>query len=209
MDTLAKSLLTNLVKRMEDVETQELICSYLASANTQQIMQFSNMAGMPLQEKSAQWLVTLAGEVTPHGISKSVSRVKRGISIIKTVRKVWKVVDKYKAYIIVGVLCYWIRSAVTQTYVMSAKQARRITQKAARGLMIAPSGSGRSLGSLCGGTARALSNLYLSGGEDRGDGHGVISSTCIEEELEQLQNQFSLIEALEARNKAELGSFVD
>lgn len=209
MDTLAKSVLTNLVKRVEDVETQEMICGYLQAANTQQIMQLSSMAGVPLQEKSAQRLVALAGGVTPQGISRSVSRVKRGISIIKTVRKVMKVVDKYKAYIIVAVLCYWVRSVVTKPYVMSAKQARRVAQKAAWGLMIAPASGGRSLDRLCGDTIRALSKLYLSGGENLSEGNGGIPKTGIEEELEQLQNQLFLIEALEERNKAQLGSFVD
>merc|ERR1712194_773681 len=114
MDTLAKSVLTNLVKRLEDVETQELICSYLKSTNTQQIMQISKMVGVPLQLKNAQRLVSLAAGVTPRGISKSVLRVKCGISIIKTVRKVLKVIDQYKAYIIVAVLCCWIRSAMIQ-----------------------------------------------------------------------------------------------
>lgn len=208
MDTLAKSVLTSLVKRIEDVETQELICSYLKSTNTQQIMQLSNMAGVPLQLKSAQRLVTFAAGVTPEGISKSVSRVKRGISIFKTVRKALKVIDEYKGYIIVAVICYWIRSAVRQPYVMSAKQTRKIAQKAALSLVIAPS-SGRSLGSLRDGTLRALSELYSSCTDDTGGSNGGISKTSIEEELEQLQNQLSLIGALEERNKAQLGSFVD
>jgi len=121
LDTLAKSVLTNLVKRLEDVETQELICNYLKSTDTQQIMEISKMAGVPLQLKSAQRLASLAAGVTPQGIGKSVVRVKRGVSIIKTVRKVLKVIDHYKAYIILAVLCCWIRSAMTQPYVIKAK----------------------------------------------------------------------------------------
>lgn len=199
MDGLAKSVLTSLMKRIEDEETQETICNYLHSTNTQQIIQFSTMAGIPIQEKSAQRLVTMAGGVTPKGISKSISKVKRGISIVKTVRKVLKVIDKYKAVIILAFLCYWIRSAIVEPYPISKKQAKKLAQKAAFSLMIAPScqSSRRSVGNLCGGMVKALSNLYLSGSENNEEGNDGIAKTGIEGELEGLQNQLSLIEALE------------
>ena len=96
VDSLAKSILSSLMKRIEDEDTQKTICKYLHSTNTQQVMQYSTMAGVPMTETSASRLVKLANGVTPKGISKSISNVKRGISIIKTVRKVFKVIEKYK-----------------------------------------------------------------------------------------------------------------
>lgn len=192
MDGLAKSVLSSLVKRIEDEETQEKLCNYLRSTNAQQIMQFATMAGVPMKEESARRLATLAGGVTPKGISKGVSRVKRGISIVKVARKVLKVIDKYKAVIILAVLGYWIRSALLEPYPVSKKKVRKLAQQAALGLAIAPSGSSKSPGSLCGGVARAFSGLFLAA--ENGDG---ASRTGIEEELERLQNQFTSIEALE------------
>eukprot|EP00585_Thalassiosira_rotula_P006597 CAMPEP_0196134194 /NCGR_PEP_ID=MMETSP0910-20130528/3152_1 /TAXON_ID=49265 /ORGANISM="Thalassiosira rotula, Strain GSO102" /LENGTH=884 /DNA_ID=CAMNT_0041394043 /DNA_START=266 /DNA_END=2920 /DNA_ORIENTATION=+ len=212
MDGLAKSVLSSLVKRIEDEETQETICRYLRSTNTQQIMSFAAMAGVPMKEESARRLVGFANGVTPKGIGKSVSKVKRGISIVKTVRKILKVIDKYKAYIILAVLCYWIRSAVTEPYPIGKKEARKLAQKAAFGAMIAPcrgGGSGRSLGNLCGGVVRALGTLYSSGNENNGNNDDGASTTSIEGELERLQNQLFLIEAIEERNRAQLDSFVD
>ncbi|EJK47093.1 hypothetical protein THAOC_34211, partial [Thalassiosira oceanica] len=102
MDTLAKSVLSNLLKKIEDEETQEKICSYLRSANAQQIMSFAAMAGMPLRKESAERLASFANGVTPRGIGRGVSRVKRGLSIVKTVRRVMKVIDKYKSFIILA-----------------------------------------------------------------------------------------------------------
>ncbi|KAL9179333.1 hypothetical protein ACHAXT_008623 [Thalassiosira profunda] len=204
MDGLAKSVLSSLVKRIEDEETQEKLCNYLRSTNAQQIMQFATMAGVPMKEESARRLATLAGGVTPKGISKGVARVKRGISIVKVARKVLKVIDKYKAVIILAVLGYWIRSALLEPYPVSKKKAQKLAQQAALGLAVMPSGSSKSLGNLCGGVARVFGGLFLAA-ED-GDG---ASRTGIEEELERLQNQLTLIEALEERNKAQLESFVD
>jgi len=115
------------------------------------------------------------------------------------VRKILKVIDKYKVVIILAVLCYWIRSAIVEPYPISKKQAKKLAQKAAFSLMIAPScqSSSRSVGNLCGGMVKALSNLYLSGSENNDEGNDGIAKTGIEEELEGLQNQLSLIEALE------------
>ena len=41
------------------------------------------------------------------------------------------------------------------------------------------------------------------------DDNGSGASSAVEEELEQLKNQLSYIEALEARNESQLDSFVD
>lgn len=215
-DSLAKSVLSSLMKRVEDKGTQEKICNYLRSTNTRQIMSFAAMAGVPMKEESARRLVTMANGVTPRGISKGVSKVKRGISIFKTARNILKVVDKYKAVIILAVLFYWVRSAIVAPYPISKKKkeaAEKLAQKAALSLLIMPSfcSQNKSLGNLCGGMVKAFSSLYSIGSEniDEGKGGSSASKTGIEEELERLQNQLSLIEALEERNKAQIESFVD
>ena len=90
-----------------------------------------------------------------------------------------------------------------EPYPIGKKEARKLAQKAAFGVMIAPcrsGASGRSLGNLCGGVVRALGTLYSSGNENNGNNDHGPSTTSIEEELERLQNQLSLIEALEVRS---------
>ena len=207
MDNLAKSLLSSLLKRIEDESTQETICNYLQSTNTQQIMTFASMAGMPLKETNANRLCNLAHGVTKEGIRKSITNIKRSISIIKTIRKIFKVVDKYKVVIVASFALYWIRSAIVKPYPVSAKQKKKmeLMQKTALSLLIAPSslssssqGGGRlPLGcNFCNGLAQTLTILYLSGNDDTSMSNGV-SQTGVEEELERLQNQLSLIEALE------------
>ena len=199
MDTLAKSVLSNLLKKIEDEETQEKICSYLRSTNAQQIMSFAAMAGMPLGEESAERLASFANGVTPRGIGKSVSRVKKGVSIVKTVRRVLKVVDKYKSLIVLAVLCYWIRMAVLDKSSYGKKAAgAKVVQQAAFGLLALPKR----------GWIRQYGGLRLTSDDDGLDG-GSSGPGGIEEEVERLQNQLTLIEAIEERNRAQLGSFVD
>ena len=204
MDTLARSVLSNLLKKIEDEETQEKICSYLHSANAQQIMSFAAMAGMPLREESAVRLASFANGVTPRGIGKGVSRVKRGVSIVKTVRRVVKVIDKYKSLIVLALLCYWIRMAVLDKSSYARKARGRVAQQAAFGLLALPGGGriGRRFDGL------AAAGLRLTPDDD-GLEDGPSGSGGIEEEIERLQNQLTLIEAIEERNRAQLGSFVD
>ena len=198
MDNLAKSVMSSLLKRIEDDDTQEMICTYLQSTNQQQIQTFASMAGVPLKEDNARRLAAFANAVTVKGIRKAIARIKRSISVIKTCRKILKVIDKYKVVIIIGLMCYWWRSAITRPYPVNTRKAKKeILQKAAAfGLLIAPISSTSS------------SRLYL--GDTEGDIIEASPTTGgIESELERLQNQFTLIEALEERNKAQLGSFID
>jgi hypothetical protein len=58
------------------------------------------------------------------------------------------------------------------------------------------------------GQRHAHAPLYSTSQSNDGD-EGSDGGSCIENELERLQYQLSLIEALEERNKAQLDSFVD
>ena len=202
-DSLAKSVLKNVMKRIDDEEIQEKICGYLQSTNKQQIMQFSTMAGVPLKEENAQRLAGLANGITPKGIRKGVRRVKRGLKVVKTGRKILKVIDKYKPVIILAVLLYWIRSAVLEPYPISKKK-KKLAQKAAFGLLVMPTQK-NALANVRG----ALIKVFTSPTEADAGSVEDESSTGIEEELEKLQHQITLIEALEERNKAQIESFID
>jgi hypothetical protein len=135
IDTLAKSLLSNVMKRMEDKETQKTICNYLQSTNTQQIMSFATMAGVPLKEETATRLVGIANGITPRGIRKSIRNIKRGLKVIKTTRKVLKVIDKYKTVLVLFMLCFWIKSAILEPYPVDKRKARRLLKEAAFGVV--------------------------------------------------------------------------
>jgi hypothetical protein len=134
-DGLAKSVFFSLMKGIEDESTQRTICNYLHSTNTQQVMQYAIVAGMPMKEETARRLVAIANGVTPYGIRKSISNVKVGYAIYKTVRKVLKVIDTCKSLIILTVLMFWLRSAIVEPCLTSNKQTRKLVQKTAFCLM--------------------------------------------------------------------------
>ena len=128
IDSLAKSVLSNVMKRMEDKDTQKTICRYLQSTDTQQVMTFATMAGIPMKEESAARLVGIANGITPKGIQRSIRNVKRGLKVVKTMRKVLKVIDKYKTVIVFFVLCCWIRSAILEPFPVDKRRAKRLTK---------------------------------------------------------------------------------
>jgi hypothetical protein len=135
IDNLAKSVLSNLLKRMEDKEMQKTICKYLHSTNTNQIMAFASMAGIPLREESASRLVSIANGITPRGISKSISNIKRVSKAIKTMRKILKVIDKYKTVLVLAMLCFWIKSAIVEPYPVDKRRVKRMAKEAIVGVV--------------------------------------------------------------------------
>ncbi len=134
-DGLAKSFLFSLMNGIEDEGTQRTICNYLHSTNTQQVMQYASVAGMPMKEETARRLVAIANGVTPYGIRKSISYLKVGCSIFKTVRKILQVIDNCKSLVILTVLFFWLRSAMVESCLAPNKQARKLVHKTALCLM--------------------------------------------------------------------------
>ena len=123
LDSLAKSLLKNLYKRIEDESTQETVCRYLNGADPTQIRGVASMAGVPLSESAAARIAAFAGGVTPVGIRRSVKLAKRSINALSVVRKVLKVFAKYRHLIVLAVLAGWMKSAVLRPVVkVSAKK---------------------------------------------------------------------------------------
>ena len=112
-------------------------------------------------------------------------------------------IDKYKPVIIVAVLLYWVRSAILEPYPVSKK--KKLAQKAAFGLLIMPTQKS-TLANIRGALSKVLMNANEADADSVEDDS---SSTGIEEELEKLQNQLTLIDALEERNAAQIYSFID
>lgn len=127
IDSLAKSVLANLMKRMEDKETQITICKYLHSTNTQQIMSMATMAGIPMKEDSAAKLVSIANGITPKGIRRGIRNVKRGLKVVKTVRKILKVIEKYKTVLVLVMMFCWIRSAILEPFPVDKRRTKMLT----------------------------------------------------------------------------------
>uniref|UniRef100_A0A7S4R8W9 Uncharacterized protein n=1 Tax=Ditylum brightwellii TaxID=49249 RepID=A0A7S4R8W9_9STRA len=132
-DTLAKSILTKLSKRIEDKSTQELICRYLQNTNKQQIMSYSTMAGLTISEPTAEKIASVATTITPAKIDKGVKRTKRILLVVSVLRKVLKVIQQYKHLIVLWFLLGWIRSACVRPYPVNKKKVIKAAAAAATG----------------------------------------------------------------------------
>jgi hypothetical protein len=122
MEGLAKSVLSSVAKKAEDKETQEMICKYLNSVDSTQLMGLSTMAGVPLSQSTAERIVSFAKSVTPRGIGKSVKLTKRILFVGSLMRKTLKIIGKYKHLIVLAVLIGWIKSAIQRPVVTAVKK---------------------------------------------------------------------------------------
>jgi len=120
-DSLVKSIATSLMKHIEDEDTQRTICNIIQSTNSQQVLQYASMAGIPMKMETASKLMSIANGITPKTIHNSLSRIKIGYSIIMTVRQVFKLIDDNKSIIIVIVLLFWLRNAFVEPVIRLTK----------------------------------------------------------------------------------------
>jgi len=132
VDSLAKSVLMSITKRMEDESTQENIAKYLRTLDVAQITSLSSMAGIPLNESSAEKMVSIANGITPIRIRKGIKLTKRVVSCANIIRKLSKVIKKYKHLLVLFVLIAWVKSAILQPVVVSKKALRRAAKEAAK-----------------------------------------------------------------------------
>ena len=111
---LAKSVLSSLLKKVDDEDTQQSICNFLntACSNEDQIIQYASMAGIPLNEQHAAKIANISTNITPNGLRKCVSVSKKALKVIQVLRKISKVIMRYRHFIVYYFLLAWIKSAI-------------------------------------------------------------------------------------------------
>jgi len=132
LDSLAKSVLKNLSKRIDDESTQQQICNFLNRADSAQLRSYASMAGMDLPAGAADRIASVATKVTPGGIKKGVKWSKRAIKAATVMRKTAKVIGKYRHLIVLAAILGWIKSAVLRPIKISKKAAAKAAAAAAK-----------------------------------------------------------------------------
>jgi len=102
------------------------------------------MAEIPLNQSSVEKLVGFANGFTPIGMRKGVKFTKRMISYSNTLRKVSKVISKYKIskykhLTILLVLILLIKNAILKPVVIGRCTAKKGVKKAIRESIATPS----------------------------------------------------------------------
>ena len=122
--SLAKSVLSSLSKRIEDESTQASICQYLQSTSGTQLQQMASMAGISLGESHATKIANFCKSVTPRLIQKLVRNFKRLMYVVRFIRKVIKVMNKYRNVLILFCIAAWSKSALLRPFPISKRQQR-------------------------------------------------------------------------------------
>mmetsp|Transcript_29402 Transcript_29402/g.68871 ORF Transcript_29402/g.68871 Transcript_29402/m.68871 type:complete len:618 (+) Transcript_29402:244-2097(+) len=132
MDGLAKSLLKNLAKRMDDDQTQAQICNFCQGANAGQVQMYAGMAGMQLPDATADRIVAVANGVTKRKLKRGVRFLRRGIVAVKIMSKAVKVVQKYKHLLILVLICGWAKSSLLRAIPVDKKAIKQAAKEAAK-----------------------------------------------------------------------------
>ena len=135
--SLAKSVMSSLYKRLDDEATQTKISGYLQSANKQQLQSLATMAGFSdnIQDSHYDKVLEICHGVTPKKIRRTVKYSKRAVYVGKLVRKISRIIDKYKTFFVAIALFQWSKSAALRPLPTDRRAAKRATKKAIKEAM--------------------------------------------------------------------------
>jgi hypothetical protein len=131
---MAKSLVTNLIKRLDDESTQITICDFLQKTSKAQIVSLASMAGIenPLQDSQLEKLVNFCHGITPKGIRRTVRGTKVVVYFVKVIRRTIKVLNKYKSLIVAALILQWMKSAVLRPLPINTRAVKKAAKLAAK-----------------------------------------------------------------------------
>lgn len=128
--SLAKSLVTSAVKRLEDESTQTDLCRFLQGTSGSHIQQMAGLAGLQVELEQANKLALFCHGVTPRLIRRTLRTSKVLFHTARVVQKLVQVVRKYRTVIIMLLLIGWTKSAILRPIPVS-KRAMLLAKHAA------------------------------------------------------------------------------
>ena len=134
---MAKSVIKNLVKQLDDESTQVTICNFLQKTNKAQLVSLASMAGIDnaLEDSQLDRLVKFCHGITPKGIRKTVRGTKVVVYFVKVIRRTIKVINKYKSLIVAALILQWMKSAVLRPLPINKKAAKLAAKEALKDAM--------------------------------------------------------------------------
>jgi tetratricopeptide (TPR) repeat protein len=135
---LAKSVVQNLSKRLDDAATQEQICNFLQKTSKTQLKSFAAMVGVNddvIQDSHLDRIVNFCHGVTPKGIRRTVKTTKVTVYIVKVTRRIFKLINKYKSLLAAIIILQWTKSATLRPIPINKKAARQAAKQALKEAM--------------------------------------------------------------------------
>lgn len=131
---MAKSIIKNLAKRLDDESTQVTICNFLQKTNKAQLMSLASMAGLDnaLEETQVNRLVKFCHGITPKGIRRTVLGTKILVYFVKLIRRTIQVINRYKTLIVAALMLQWMKSAILRPLPINTRAAKKAAKIAAK-----------------------------------------------------------------------------
>ena len=131
---MAKSLVTNLVKKLDDESTHTTICNFLQNTDKAQLSNLLGMAGASgaVDDKMLDKIVNFCHGVTPKGIRRTVKGTKVVVYFYKVIQRTLKLVNKYKSILVALLILQWTKSAILRPLPVNKRAIKKAARLAAK-----------------------------------------------------------------------------
>ena len=115
---------------------QDKFCQYLHGTSKTQLEQLAAMAGVSpgpngmITEEQLEKIVNFCHGVTPKTIRTTVRTTKRTIYGVQVIRRIMKVLSKYKSLIAALILLQWSKSAILRPLPVNKRAAKQALKQA-------------------------------------------------------------------------------
>lgn len=131
---MAKSVVKNLVKKLDDESTHTTICNFLQNTNKAQLSNLLGMAGAAsvVDDKMLDKIVNFCHGVTPKGIRRTVKGTKVIVYFAKVIQRTMKLVNKYKSVLVALLILQWAKSAISRPLPVNKRAIKKAARLAAK-----------------------------------------------------------------------------
>lgn len=132
---LAKSVINSLSKRLDDENTRISISTFLQKTDKTQLQHYASMAGMDVPETYLDRIENICHRITPKTVKRAVTTTRFVIYVVRIVRRVYKLAQKYKSLFLALALLQWTKSAILRPIPLDRVAAKRQAKDALRDAM--------------------------------------------------------------------------
>lgn len=130
---MAKSVVKNLVKKLDDESTRVTISDFLQRTDTAQLRNLAGMAGVDgISDDQLAKIEKFCHGVTPKTIKRTVGLTKVAVYLFKVIRRTLELIQKYKTLIVAAMILLWTKSAILRPLPINKRAAKKAAKLAAK-----------------------------------------------------------------------------
>ena len=130
---MAKSVVKNLVKKLDDESTRVTISDFLQRTDTAQLRNLAGMAGVDgITDEQLAKIQKVCHGVTPKTIKRTVGLTKVAVYLFKVIRRTLELIQKYKTLIVAAMILLWTKSAILRPLPINKRAVKKAAKLAAK-----------------------------------------------------------------------------